>query len=163
MQRIIDIKKAIKISKKLKQEGKKIVLCGGCFDVLHIGHIRFLDAAKKEGDILFVLLENDTSVKKLKGEERPINTQEERAILLSSLRPVDYVVILPDMNTNTDYDKLVLSLKPDIIAATKDAEQSIHIKRTAKLAGAEPAFVVNRISNRSTTRLAKLIEENNRI
>ena len=163
MNRIIDTKKAIKISKKLKREGKKIILAGGCFDILHIGHIRFLEQAKKRGDVLFILLENDKSVKKIKGDDRPINTQEERAIVLSSLKPVDYVVNLSEMNSNSDYDKLIINLKPDVIATTKKSKQVIHNIRQAKLVDAELALVVNRISNRSTTRLAELIAKNNEL
>ena len=163
MNRIIDTKKAIKISKKLKREGKKIILAGGCFDILHIGHIRFLEKAKKRGDVLFILLENDKSVKKIKGDDRPINTQEERAVVLSSLKPVDYVVNLSEMNSNSDYDKLIINLKPDVIATTKKSKQIIHNIRQAKLVDAELALVVNRISNRSTTRLAELIAKNNEL
>ena len=163
MQRIIDTKKAVKISRKLKREGKKIVIAGGCFDILHIGHIRFLEASKKEGDVLFILLENDESVKKLKGEDRPINTQEERALVLEALKPVDYVVNLPSMNSNTDYDKLILNLKPDVITTTKKSGQVIHNLRQAKLTGAKLALVVNRISNKSTTRLAQLISKTNEL
>lgn len=163
MNRIIDTNKAIKISKKLKREGKKIILAGGCFDILHIGHIRFLEQAKKRGDVLFILLENDKSVKKIKGDDRPINTQEERAIVLSSLKPVDYVVNLSEMNSNSDYDKLIINLKPDVIATTKKSKQVIHNIRQAKLVDAELALVVNRISNRSTTRLAELISKNNEL
>ena len=163
MNRIIDTNKAIKISKKLKREGKKIILAGGCFDILHIGHIRFLEQAKKRGDVLFILLENDKSVKKIKGDDRPINTQEERAVVLSSLKPVDYVVNLSEMNSNSDYDKLIINLKPDVIATTKKSKQVIHNIRQAKLVDAELALVVNRISNRSTTRLAELIAKNNEL
>ena len=163
MNRIIDTKKAIKISKKLKREGKKIILAGGCFDILHIGHIRFLEQAKKRGDVLFILLENDKSVKKIKGDDRPINAQEERAVVLSSLKPVDYVVNLSEMNSNSDYDKLIINLKPDVIATTKKSKQVIHNIRQAKLVDAELALVVNRISNRSTTRLAELIAKNNEL
>ena len=163
MNRIIDTNKAIKISKKLKREGKKIILAGGCFDILHIGHIRFLEKAKKRGDVLFILLENDKSVKKIKGDDRPINTQEERAVVLSSLKPVDYVVNLSEMNSNSDYDKLIINLKPDVIATTKKSKQVIHNIRQAKLVDAELALVVNRISNRSTTRLAELIAKNNEL
>src|SRR5664279_2300284 len=111
MKRIVNTEQAIKISKKLKREGKKLVLTGGCFDILHVGHIKFLTAAKKRGDVLFILLESDKNVEKFKGENRPINSQGERATVLSSLRPVDYVIILEEMRTNSDYDKLIINLK----------------------------------------------------
>jgi rfaE bifunctional protein nucleotidyltransferase chain/domain len=163
MNRIINTEKAIKISRKLKREGKKLVLAGGCFDILHVGHIKFLAAAKKRGDILFILLESDKNVEKFKGKDRPINSQEERAIVLSSLRSVDYVIILGEMKTNSDYDKLIINLKPDIIATTKKSQQIIHNRRQAKLVDAELALVINRISNKSTTRLANIISQENEL
>lgn len=163
MNRIINTEKAIKISKKLKREGKRIVLAGGVFDILHVGHIKFLRAAKKKGDILFILLESDKNVAKFKGNNRPINNQKERAMVLSSLRSVDYVIILGEMKTNSDYDKLVINLKPDIIATTKKSQQIIHNARQAKLVDAELALVINRISNKSTTRLANIISQENEL
>ncbi len=163
MNRILNTKKAVKFSKKFKREGKKIVLAGGVFDILHIGHIKFLEAAKKKGDILFILLENDENVKKYKGPQRPINTQEERARVLASLRFVDYVVNLPVMRTNDDYDNLITAIKPDIIATTKKDPQVIHNIRQAKIIGAEVCLVVNRISNRSTTRIADILTKENNL
>jgi len=163
MKRIVNTEQAIKISKKLKREGKKLVLTGGCFDILHVGHIKFLTAAKKRGDVLFILLESDKNVEKFKGKNRPINSQEERATVLSSLRPVDYVIILEEMRTNSDYDKLIINLKPDIIATTKKNQQISHNIRQAKLVDAELALVINRISNKSTTRLANIISQENEL
>jgi len=163
MNRIINPEKAIKISKKLKREGKKLVLAGGCFDILHVGHIKFLTAAKKRGNVLFILLESDKNVEIFKGKNRPINNQGERAMILSSLRAVDYVIILGEMKTNSDYDKLIINLKPDIIATTKKSQQIIHNARQAKLVDAELALVVNRISNKSTTRLANIISQENQL
>lgn len=163
MNRILNEENAVKISKKLKRENKKIVLAGGCFDILHIGHIKFLNAAKKTGDVLFILLESDENVARYKGKNRPINTQNDRSLVLSSLRSVDFVVNLTNIKTNEDYDKLIMRLKPDIIAATKKSEQIIHIQRQAKLIGAEIALVVNRISDKSTTNLARIIERDNQL
>ena len=163
MSNIINSKKAISISAKLKSEGKTIVLAGGCFDILHIGHIKFLEAAKKRGDVLFILLESDKNVKKIKGNERPINNQKDRALILSALKPVDYVVALKEMKTNSDYDKLILNLKPDIIAATKKSPQIIHNRRQAKLVNAKIALVINRISGKSTTGLANIIARDNQL
>lgn len=163
MNRIINAEKAIKISKKLRREGKKLVLSGGVFDILHIGHIKFLEAAKKRGDVLFILLESDENVKKYKGKNRPINSQENRALLLSTLKPIDYVVRLNEMKTNLDYDKLVINLKPDVIATTKKSPQEIHNKRQAKLINAELASVISRISDKSTTKLAEIIARENKL
>lgn len=163
MNRIINIEKAAKISKKLKGEGKIVILAGGVFDVLHIGHIKFLEAAKKRGDVLFVLLESDGNVKKYKGKDRPINSQTDRALILSALKFVDYVVILNEMKKNKDYDNLIIKIKPDIIATTKKSPQEIHNIRQAKLVNAQVVLVINRISDKSTTRLANIIKKENNL
>lgn len=160
MKKIIDIKTADKIATDLKKQSKTIVVTGGCFDILHIGHIKLLKESKKQGDYLFVLLENDITVKKIKGDMRPINSQEERAEILSELKSVDYVVKLDEMKSDKDYDEAVNKLMPDIITTTYGDPQGIHNKRQAKKVGAKVVFVINRIKNRSTTKLAEIIEEN---
>jgi rfaE bifunctional protein nucleotidyltransferase chain/domain len=95
------------------------VLVGGCFDLLHKGHISFLKKAKKAGDKLVVLLESDEKIKKLKGESRPVQIQEVRAKALSGLGFVDEIIKLPFMDSDKDYDELVKKIKPDIIAVTE--------------------------------------------
>ena len=157
MSKILNIKDAIKASENLKKNKKTVVICGGCFDILHIGHIKFLKNAKEKGNSLFVLLENDKNVNKLKGEKRPINPQKERAEVLASVEFVDYIVMLNEMKTNTDYDNLIYSLKPDIIAITKDDPQKAHNLRQAKMINAKVVSVINRIKNKSTSGLADLI------
>ncbi len=157
MSKILSIKDAIKVSENLKKNKKTIVICGGCFDILHIGHIKFLKNAKEKGNSLFVLLENDKNVNKLKGEKRPINLQKERAEILAAVEFVDYVVMLNEMKTNTDYDNLIYSLKPNIIAITKDDPQKAHNLRQAKMINAKVVSVINRIKNKSTSGLADLI------
>ncbi len=159
MNKIITTQEAQTISKNIKAKNKTIVLTGGCFDILHIGHIKLLEESKKQGNYLFVLLENDASVKKLKGNNRPINSQLERAKVLEAISYIDYIIILPDMNTNKDWDELILKLNPSIITTTKGNPQAIHNKRQAMLVNAKIVFVDN-IENKSTTRLAKIISEN---
>lgn len=159
MNKVIDIKKAIKIAHKLNQQKKEIVLVGGCFDILHAGHVAFLENAKKQGDILFVILESDGKVKALKGSNRPINTQENRAYVLSSLYFVDYVVYLPMFSDDLEYDQLVEKIKPGIIATTKDDPFRYHKERQAKQTGASVVDVVARITHKSTGRLAKILSE----
>jgi D-beta-D-heptose 7-phosphate kinase/D-beta-D-heptose 1-phosphate adenosyltransferase len=101
MARIVNLQEL----KKVLSRGNKgrIVLTGGCFDILHIGHVRFFPEAKKMGDYLVVLLESDKNVKKLKGENRPVFIQKERAEMLSALGSVDLVVLLPMTRTDRDY------------------------------------------------------------
>lgn len=86
------LKDNINIIKKIKTERKKIVFTNGCFDLLHVGHIRYLAQAKKLGDFLIIGLNSDRSVRSLKGENRPINSFEDRATLLSALNSVDLVI-----------------------------------------------------------------------
>jgi rfaE bifunctional protein nucleotidyltransferase chain/domain len=155
MGEIVDIKKAIEIAKNLKKENKKLVLVGGCFDILHVGHIEFLEKAKEKGDILMVLLESDARIKKLKGENRPINRQADRAKLLSHLNMVDIVVNLPEMKSNEDYNNLVMDLAPAVIAVTAD-DRILEIKRKqAKVVGGKLEVVMERREGYSTTAFVK--------
>lgn len=160
MSKIVNVREAEEISKKLREKNKKIVISGGCFDILHIGHIRFLQEAKKNGDFLFVLLEDDKSVKKLKGNDRPINNQKDRAEILASLSFTDYIVLLKEMKSNKDYDQLIFKLHPNIIATTKNDLQKVHNIRQAKKINAKVVYVINRIKNKSTSNLAKIIFKN---
>lgn len=83
-------------SGRLRVEGKRVVATNGCFDILHVGHIRYLAAARKLGDILIVGLNGDNSVRQLKGTNRPVNHERDRAEVLTALAPVDYVTIFPE-------------------------------------------------------------------
>jgi FAD synthetase len=161
MNRIINIKEAISLSKKLRSSEKTIVLTGGCFDVIHLGHIKFLEAAKKAGDVLLVFIESDESVRRIKGDKRPIHNQDERAEVLAGVRFVDYVIKIPFLQSNDDYDKLVTRLNPTVIAITKGSSALEHSKRQAKKIGAELVQVIGHISEKSTTRIAqKILDEN---
>ncbi len=90
------IEEILEILKTLKSEDKKIVTMNGCFDILHLAHTKILEEARKHGDVLIVLLNGDSSIKKYKGEKRPIIPQEERAGMLLGLSCVDYVVIFDE-------------------------------------------------------------------
>ena len=83
-------------SRRLRGEGKRVVATNGCFDILHVGHVRYLAAARKLGDVLVVGLNGDDSVRQLKGERRPVNRQWDRAEVLTALESVDYVTIFPE-------------------------------------------------------------------
>lgn len=134
----------------------RIVLAGGCFDILHIGHVRFLAEAKKMGDYLVVLLENDERVKNLKGKNRPIFTQEIRAEILSALIYVDLVVLLPMMEKDDDYLKLVKQIKPDIIAVRENDPNIERKKLQAQTIGGE-LRVVPLVKSLSSSALAKIM------
>lgn len=120
MAKIVRLQKLKSIVSSIKKDSKSIVVAGGCFDILHIGHVKFLNEAKKNGDFLIVLLESDKKVTKLKGINRPIFKQEERAIVLSTLNSVDYVILLPFINTDEEYSQIISDLKSDIIAVTEN-------------------------------------------
>jgi len=87
-----DFKQIERIAKRLQNQGKNIIFTNGCFDILHVGHVKYLEIAKSYGDVLIVGLNSDESVRRLKGETRPINSEEDRAFILASLEAVDYVV-----------------------------------------------------------------------
>lgn len=157
--KIITIQQAATKSENLREQRKTIVIAGGCFDLLHIGHIQFLKAAKKQGDVLMLLLESDKAVEKLKGEKRPISKQADRAEVLASLEMVDSVVLLPHPLDDHDYDSLVLKLKPAIIATTKNDPAIVHKKRQAALINANVVTVIDRIDNQSSSTYIKVLEE----
>lgn len=107
--KIIARNEAKNIAASLRTAGKAVVFTNGCFDILHAGHVRYLAAAKALGDRLIVGLNSDKSVRGLKGADRPINTEEDRAEVLAALAAVDYVVIFDDRTA----EDLVAELKPD--------------------------------------------------
>jgi rfaE bifunctional protein nucleotidyltransferase chain/domain len=84
-------------SGQLRSTGKRVVATNGCFDILHVGHVRYLAAARKLGDVLVVGLNGDSSVRQLKGEGRPVNSEQDRAEVLAALESVDYVTIFPEL------------------------------------------------------------------
>jgi rfaE bifunctional protein nucleotidyltransferase chain/domain len=98
------------------QRGQRIVLANGVFDTLHVGHARYLAGAKAEGDLLVVAVNSDSSVRPLKGPNRPILDQQARALLVAALRDVDYVVIFPEPNV----ERLLDELRPDVHAKGTD-------------------------------------------
>ena len=110
------LKDNINFIKKIKAERKKIVFTNGCFDLLHVGHIRYLSHAKKLGDFLIIGLNSDRSVKKLKGKDRPINSFEDRAILLSALNSVDLVIKFEEQTP----ENLIKDIVPDVLVKGGD-------------------------------------------
>lgn len=128
----------------------KIVLVGGCFDVLHFGHIVFLQKARSLGDKLVVALESDESVKKLKGKYRPVHSQEQRKMMLESLRYVDVVVSLPYLKNEKEYEAMVKKIHPHFIACTKGDPKEKNKRKMAKMIGAE-CIVLPKIQNPSTS------------
>lgn len=155
MGQVIDRAQIVNTVEKLKKENKKVVFTNGCFDILHIGHVRYLKESAKCGDILVIGLNSDNSVKRLKGETRPINNELDRAELLSELGFVDYVVIFEE---NTP-EKLLDEIKPNIY--TKGADYTLETLPEAKTVlknGGRVEFI-NLVEGKSTTNVIKKIEQ----
>jgi len=149
---IINLAQATNIVKS----GQKRVLVGGCFDIIHLGHVTFLNKAKEMGDELWIILESDVTVKKLKGEKRPINSQEDRAGLLTNLRAVDYVVMLPEMSTGEDYDQVLDCVKPDIIVITEG--DRLEERKTLQASKLKARLqIVPVVPNKSTSKIIELL------
>jgi rfaE bifunctional protein nucleotidyltransferase chain/domain len=106
----------IVIRKKLKEERKKVVFTNGCFDLIHSGHVDYLTKAKKLGDVLIVGVNSDSSVKRIKGEKRPVIPENERCIVVSSLKPVDFVTVFEEDTP----EELIKELKPDVLVKGSD-------------------------------------------
>ncbi|MGD8652356.1 MAG: adenylyltransferase/cytidyltransferase family protein, partial [Desulfobacterales bacterium] len=102
--------------KDLRKAGKRIVFTNGCFDLLHVGHVRYLVAARNQGDLLVIGLNSDRSVKTIKGRQRPIIDQDQRSEILASLQAVDYVTVFDE----SDPLKLIQLLKPTILVKGAD-------------------------------------------
>ncbi len=150
---IVSLKKLKSIVKKLKRQNKKIVFTNGCFDIIHIGHITLLKKAKSLGDVLIVGLNSDVSVRKLKGKERPIVCQKDRAKVLDSIKYVDYVVVFDEL---TPY-RVITEIKPDILVKGKDYE----LKEVVGW-GIVPKIVrINLVKDRSTTNIIEKIRKTN--
>ncbi len=114
--KIIERKKLAGILARLRKQGQKIVFTNGCFDLLHVGHVRYLNKAKQQGDVLVVALNTDDSVRKLKGRLRPLVPQRERAEILGGLTAVDYVTFFGE-ETPAD---IIAELKPQVLAKGAD-------------------------------------------
>jgi len=121
-----------------KRHGKTIVFANGCFDTLHVGHVRYLAGAKAEGDILVVGVNSDSSVRPLKGSGRPVLDENARALLVAALRDVDYVVIFSEPNV----EKLLAELRPDVHAKGTDyTAESVPERAVADRLGIRIAIV----------------------
>jgi len=137
-------------------ESKKIVLVGGCFDLLHYGHISFLKQAKALGDYLIVALEADQNVRFAKGDNRPIHSQQQRKEMLTSLSFVDEVIPLPPMNQDFQYFNLVEKIHPQIIAITEGDPVVDKKLKQAEQVGAK-LVEIPKVHTPSTSQLAKLL------
>jgi D-beta-D-heptose 7-phosphate kinase/D-beta-D-heptose 1-phosphate adenosyltransferase len=143
----------LRIINDLKAEGKRIVFTNGCFDLLHIGHVRYLEKAKALGDVLVIGVNSDASVRKLKGLKRPILPEAERAEILSGLGCVDYITLFDEM----DPLKLITSLRPNVLVKGGDwtKEQTVG-KEVVERSGGK-VVIIPFVKGASTSTLVETI------
>lgn len=113
---VLSVDDFLPVRKELKEKNKKLVFTNGCFDILHAGHVDYLNKARSMGDAMIVALNSDSSVKRIKGELRPIVNQEERAFIISNLKCVDYVTFFDEDTPKEIIDKII----PDILVKGAD-------------------------------------------
>lgn len=152
-QKIYHLSELASILKQAKSDGHVVVTTNGCFDVLHLGHLRYLQAARQLGDLLVVAVNSDSSVRQLKGENRPLVPEGERAEMLAGLECVDYVVIFPEL---TPID-LLSELKPSIHVKGGDYKLEQLIEREVVEANGGKVIVGLNVPGKSTTNLIEVI------
>ena len=141
---------------KLRQNGKSIVVTNGCFDILHVGHVRYLQKTKSFGDYLIVMLNSDKSVRSIKGEGRPINRENDRAEVLCGLSCVDFVVMFDEDSPRN----LIDEIKPDVYTKGADytletlperdiiEKNGINVEFIEFVEGQSTTNIINKISNK---------------
>jgi len=153
MNKIYSREKLKKKIDRLRKEGKKIVFTNGCFDIIHVGHTRYLEEAKKQGDVLILGLNSDESVRLLKGRKRPVVPENERADVVAALESVDFVTIFPELTPL----ELIEYLKPDVLVKGGDwkEEQVVGRKSVEKWGGR--VTIIPEVKGSSTTNIIEKI------
>ena len=153
--KIVPREQLAEMAKKWRAQGEKIILTNGCFDLLHVGHVRYLRGAKELGGKVVVALNSDSSARALKGEGRPYTSEEERAEILAGLHDVDAVVIFPEK----DVSSIIRELRPDIHAKGTDySETSVPEGALIRELGGRVAIVGDPKNHSSTDLITKLRE-----
>ena len=152
---VLGIEEASRWADAQRQAGRRIVLANGVFDLLHVGHVRYLGAARALGDVLVVALNSDASVRRLKGQGRPIMSAAERAELVGALRPVDAVVVFEEDTV----DRVVGALRPDVQAKGTDYTEATVPERAAVLAAGGRVAIAGDPKDHSTRDLIRAIVE----
>ena len=155
MGEIVDLMALSEIRAELRREGATLVLTNGCFDLLHVGHVRYLQAARRLGDCLIVGVNADESVRRLKGEGRPLLPEAERAEVVAALGCVDYVVIFPEETA----EHLVARLEPDVYVKGTDYAPDGKPLPEARIVASQGGRVelIALIPSRSTTAMIERI------
>ena len=144
-----------KIRVQLKSEGKKVVFTNGVFDLIHSGHVDYLVKAKEMGDVLILALNTDSSVKRIKGNKRPILEQNERAFIVSNLKPVDYVTFFEE-DTPAE---IISDLIPDVLVKGADWAIDKIVGREVVEANGGVVKNIKFINEQSTSNIIKIIKE----
>ena len=139
------------ILREEKARGRVVVMANGCFDILHVGHVRYLEAAREHGDVLVVAINSDESVRRLKGPGRPVVPQEERLELVAALEAVDYVFLFQD----TTLDRILLRLKPHVQAKGTDYTEESVPERDTVLSYGGKVVICGDPKDHSSTELAR--------
>jgi rfaE bifunctional protein nucleotidyltransferase chain/domain len=130
--KILSEEELLRERERLRADGKRLVFTNGCFDILHVGHVRYLQAAREEGEALLVAINSDAAVRELKGEGRPIMTESERAEMLAALGAVDYVTVFDSLSPRA----LITKLLPDVLVKGGDYSlDEIHGREEVEAAG----------------------------
>lgn len=144
-----------KIREQLRKQNKKVVFTNGCFDLIHSGHVDYLVKAKEMGDILILALNSDTSIKRIKGNARPILEEDERAFIVSNLKPVDYVTFF-DEDTPAE---IIADLIPDVLVKGADwAIDKIVGRKVVEASGGE-VKTIKFVNNQSTSNIINIIKK----
>lgn len=143
------------IREQLKQQNKKVVFTNGCFDLLHSGHVDYLVKAKEMGDVLILALNTDSSIKRIKGIKRPILEQDERAFIVSNLKPVDYVTFFEE-DTPAE---IISDLIPDILVKGADWAIDKIVGREFVEANGGKVQTIKFTNDQSTSNIIKIIKE----
>jgi rfaE bifunctional protein nucleotidyltransferase chain/domain len=151
--RILDRSELIMAVETARRQGQRIIFANGCFDILHAGHVRYLEAAKALGDLLIVAVNSDEQARRLKGETRPFLPQNQRAELVSSLEAVDLVTIFNEPTVT----ELLLALKPDIHAKGTDyTEETVPERDVVRSFGGRVAIVGDPKDHSSTEMIQRV-------
>jgi len=153
MNKIYSREELKKIIDRHRKEGKKIVFTNGCFDILHVGHTRYLTEAKKQGNILVLGLNSDESVRSLKGKERPLIPENERADVIAALESVDYVTIFHELTPL----EIIEYLKPDILVKGGDWKEKDVVGRELIEKWGGRVIIIPEVKGSSTTNIIEKI------